>query len=498
MSASVQPGDILLGKYRVERVLGQGGMGVVVAVRHVQLGELFAIKMLLPSARKNPDATERFLREARASARLKGEHVARVHDVGSLDDGAPYMVMEYLTGDDLKQILKRQGPFPLNELALFLHQTCEAVAEAHALGIVHRDLKPANLFLTRKPNGAPCVKVLDFGISKELEPAEGAMSDLTKTGTFMGSPPYMSPEQMADIKATDRRSDIWSLGIILYELSTGQLPFRAQAATELVAKVLTTEPPAPSELCPDIPPTFDAIVARCLEKKPDARYQTPEELAADLEPLITGSLAGLVFGSATRVGLSGTPSTSGMVAPATGSSSPSSSSARSAQAAAATPAVLAPTVNEAAANAPTKIEKSGAAPEVTHSGQTDGAWGNTSIGPARKDKKVLLLAAALLMGGVMAFVMYIVVKPADAPNEHVAEILPTNFAKPTPLVTVAAPEGLKRSTEPVAAPSAASAQPATSAVASAHTPTATKAGATPTASAKPAGTSTSSVAGFDD
>ncbi|HRI72537.1 MAG TPA: serine/threonine-protein kinase, partial [Polyangium sp.] len=147
MSSAVQPGDVLLGKYRVERVLGQGGMGIVLAARHVQLGELFAIKMLLPKATEHPDAIERFLREARASAKLKGEHVARVHDVGSLENGLPYMVMEHLDGEDLKKVVKSRGGLPVDEAALYAYQACEAVAEAHANGIVHRDLRPANLFL---------------------------------------------------------------------------------------------------------------------------------------------------------------------------------------------------------------------------------------------------------------------------------------------------------------------------------------------------------------
>lgn len=284
MSSTVQPGEVLLGKYRVERVLGKGGMGIVVAARHVHLGELFAIKMLLPEAMDHHEAVERFLREARASAKLKGEHVARVHDVGSLENGIPYMVLEYLDGQDLKKVVRSRGGLPLDEAALYVYQACEAVSEAHSNGIVHRDLKPANLFLIQRPNGSPCVKVLDFGISKEIDPTNQLSSDLTRTGAFMGSPLYMSPEQMANIKAADVRTDIWALGVILYELAVGRVPFTAAAVTELVTKVLTTSPIAPSLARPGIPTAFDAIVLKCLEKQPEHRFQSVRELMEQLLP----------------------------------------------------------------------------------------------------------------------------------------------------------------------------------------------------------------------
>jgi serine/threonine-protein kinase len=529
MALRTQPGDILLGKYRVENTLGKGGMGIVVAVRHVHLGELFAIKMLLTAAQKSDGATERFLREARASAKLKGEHVARVHDVGSLDDGAPYMVMEYLVGDDLKQILKRQGPFPLNELALFVHQACEAVGEAHALGIVHRDLKPANLFLTRRPNGTPCIKVLDFGISKELDPDGGSMSDLTKTGTFIGSPPYMSPEQMSDIKATDRRSDIWSLGVILYELATGQLPFQGQGPTELIARILTSEPVLPSRLCPDIPLEFDAVVRRCLEKRPENRYQTPADLAADLVPLITGSLSGLLGGP---TALSSSP---GMVAPAvttgpaadsTGPRAPMRSSVTGSGVlpkASANPSPVesspgardaaseplqrdqtpAATVNDdSVANRPTKITTGNSAresaPNAMQNGQTDGAWGTTSNASSRKDHKALILIAALLTGGVLAVLLFMYAKPAGSAAENTAEILPTSFGKPTAVVGAPATESITQPA-PLVTPSSPilTAEPSAATTTRVAAPGAAKSSNTP-ATTKPATSVKSSVAGFND
>lgn len=292
MEQMFEPGALVAGKYRIEHVLGKGGMGVVVAARHVQLGELFAIKVMLPAALADRDGVERFLREARASVRLKGEHVARVQDVGNLENGAPYMVMEHLQGRDLKDVLKQRGPLPVEDVALYVYQACDAVAEAHALNIVHRDLKPGNLYLTTRANGTPCVKVLDFGLAKDLMASKELGSDLTTTGTFMGSPRYMSPEQMRQAKAADTRSDIWSLGVIMYELATGKTPFQADSITELVSEVLTSQPDRPSELRPTISKPFEAIVMRCLEKQPDARYQSVRELMAALRPLITADLVG--------------------------------------------------------------------------------------------------------------------------------------------------------------------------------------------------------------
>mgnify|MGYP000125460384 CR=1 FL=1 len=282
----VQVGETLLGKYRIERVLGQGGMGVVLATRHTQLNELFALKMMLPEALAHPGAAERFVREAQACARLKGEHIARVHDVGTLENGAPYMVMEYLSGEDLGQILQNRGALSVEETAFYVYQACEAIAEAHANGIIHRDLKPSNLFLTQRPNGTPCVKVLDFGISREINAADRVGPNLTKTGTAMGSPVYMPPEQMANAKSSDARSDIWSLGVILYELVTGNLPFCAELMTEIVTKVLVENPVPPSQVRPGIAPTFDTVIMRCLDKQPKNRYQSVAELMRALRPFV--------------------------------------------------------------------------------------------------------------------------------------------------------------------------------------------------------------------
>jgi serine/threonine-protein kinase len=276
----IAPGQVLAGKFQVERVLGQGGMGVVVAAHHLVLGQRVAIKFLLPEALAHRESVERFLREARAAVRLRSEHVGRVIDVGTFDDGAPYIVMEYLEGLDLAGYLQRSGPLPVPQVVDFILQACEAIAEAHAIGIVHRDLKPANLFLTQRADGSPLVKVLDFGISKAGN--QDADFSLTRTSAVMGSPGYMSPEQLRSSRDVDVRSDVWSLGVILFELATGRQPFVAESITELALKVAMD--PTPPLYAPHLPYGFDAAVGRCLEKDPGRRYFNVAELAQALAP----------------------------------------------------------------------------------------------------------------------------------------------------------------------------------------------------------------------
>ncbi|MCE9573819.1 MAG: protein kinase, partial [Deltaproteobacteria bacterium] len=276
----VTPGQILAGKFQVERVLGQGGMGVVVSAYHMVLGQRVALKFLLPEAMQHREAVERFLREARAAVRLKSEHVGRVIDVGTLEDGAPYIVMEYLDGTDLSGYVQRHGTLSVIQAVDFLLQALEAIAEAHALGIVHRDLKPANLFITRAPDGGALIKVLDFGISKAAT-ADQDFS-LTRTSAVMGSPGYMSPEQLRSTRDVDARSDIWALGVILYELTSGRQPFVAESITELALKVAMD--PAPPMYVAAMPAGFDQVVLRCLEKDPANRFANVAELAAALVP----------------------------------------------------------------------------------------------------------------------------------------------------------------------------------------------------------------------
>jgi len=280
-SSPVKPGDLIADKYRVERVLGAGGMGVVVVATHLQLDQLVAIKFLLPAVAKNPDAVARFTREARAAAKIQSEHVVRVLDVATAEGGAPYMVMEYLEGKDLETTLQDQGPLPIDNAVDYVLQALEALAEAHAAGIVHRDLKPANIFLARRADGSSVVKVLDFGISKL---SRGSDPQITTTSAQMGSPLYMSPEQLRRTKDVDARGDIWALGVILQELVTGEAPFMADSLPEIIAMILS-EPPLSMRLRrPEVSVQLEAVVKRCLEKDPDARFRNVAELARALQP----------------------------------------------------------------------------------------------------------------------------------------------------------------------------------------------------------------------
>jgi serine/threonine-protein kinase len=282
MSAPVELGTMIAGKYRVERVLGQGGMGVVVVAMHDELDQRVAIKFLLKDALADQEWIARFSREAKAAARIKSEHAVKVYDVGKLDGGAPYMVMEYLEGRDLQTILNEQQRLPVGEAVEYVLQACEAIAEAHAAGIVHRDLKPANLFVTHRTDGSPCVKILDFGISKMTSLTGGDNQTVTNTSAIVGSPLYMSPEQMRASKNVDRRTDIWSLGVILQELVSGSPSFVANTTAELCALVLTA-PPSPLDL-PSAPPGFADVISRCLKKTAEERFASIAELARALEP----------------------------------------------------------------------------------------------------------------------------------------------------------------------------------------------------------------------
>jgi serine/threonine-protein kinase len=283
--AHPKKGEVLAGKYQVEEILGAGGMGVVVAARHVALRQRVALKFLVPAATRMPGAAARFLREAQAAAAIQSEHVARVLDVGTLANGAPYMVMEHLSGVDLARHLKERGSLSLEDTVDFVLQASEALAEAHSLGIVHRDLKPGNLFLTRRPEGSPLVKVLDFGLSKVVLGEEDAPdTSLTATNVVAGSPHYMSPEQVRSLKHVDARTDVWALGVILYELLTGKRPFEGNTVTALCAAVAADTPPPARVLRPDIPQAVETLISACMEKDPSRRLPTVAHLAVGLAP----------------------------------------------------------------------------------------------------------------------------------------------------------------------------------------------------------------------
>ena len=283
--AGVHVGDVLAAKFRIEKILGAGGMGVVVAAHHIHLDEKVAIKFLLPEALNNPEAVARFAREARAAVKIKSDHVARIIDVGTLETGAPYIVMEYLEGGDLSAWIQQRGPLPIEQAVEFVLQACEALADAHALGIVHRDLKPANLFCIRGSDGLLSVKVLDFGISKITAlGASGSDMAMTRTTSVMGSPLYMSPEQLLSSKDVDARTDIWALGVILHELLTGTAPFSGETLAELCVKISSQPPPMLRDSRPDAPLGLQEAILRCLQKDRNLRFLNVAQLATALFP----------------------------------------------------------------------------------------------------------------------------------------------------------------------------------------------------------------------
>jgi serine/threonine-protein kinase len=278
----VSPGDIVAGKYRVDRMLGSGGMGVVVAATQTELDRPVALKFLLPEILAHPDLVARFAREARVAAKLQSEHAARVLDVGALDEDGPYIVMEFLDGEDLAWLLAQRGPLPFREAVGYVLEAAEAVAEAHALGIVHRDIKPANLFLAKRTSGPSIIKVLDFGLSKFSDLA-GAENVTSATGLF-GTPAYMSPEQLWSARNADGRSDIWSLGVVLYELLTAHSPFPHERMPELIAGILNRPVTPIDRRQTDVPHGLEAIVVRCMEKNPAERFENIAHLARALAP----------------------------------------------------------------------------------------------------------------------------------------------------------------------------------------------------------------------
>jgi tRNA A-37 threonylcarbamoyl transferase component Bud32 len=276
----IQPGTLLAGKYRVDRVIGRGGMGLVVAARHLALDERVALKFLLPDFATHPEAATRFLREAQAAVKIKSEHVARVSDVGTLGTGAPFMVMELLDGADLSKG-PRDSVLLVHDAVDFIIQACEAIAEAHAHGIVHRDIKPANLFLTHRSDGSPLVKVLDFGISKMVSLE---IEKLTKTSTVMGSMLYMSPEQMRASRAVDHRTDIYALGVSLYELLGGEQPFRGDTLPELCAEVLSGVPTPLLDLRPEVPEELVRVIEKAFARERGDRHPSVADFVIALAP----------------------------------------------------------------------------------------------------------------------------------------------------------------------------------------------------------------------
>jgi len=286
----LRPGNVFACRYLVERMLGEGAMGTVLAAEDITSGAKVALKCLLPGHHDDPAIVARFRREARATTRLRSEHVARVLDHGEAPSprGGPpllYLVMDRLEGADLREQIRTQGRIAAGRAAEYVSQACVGLAEAHALGIVHRDLKPANLFCTARPDGSVLVKVLDFGIAKFESPnASGDRLEMTEHASTMGSLFYMAPEQVLDARSVDGRADIWSLGVVLYQLVSGQRPFSGAEVTDVAFEILTGKPRPFAEAAPHAPPELASVVMRCLCHKRDDRWPNMVELARALAP----------------------------------------------------------------------------------------------------------------------------------------------------------------------------------------------------------------------
>jgi len=283
----LQAGAVVANRYLVERVIGEGNVSLVVAAKNLDLGELVALKILKPEMLTQPGALARFGREAKASVQIRTEYAGAVYDVGQLPDGTPFLVMEFLDGVDLGQFVATSGALTVSELVETVLQICEALAIAHSKGIIHRDLKPENLFRIAKADGMFVVKVIDFGISKSTLAGNVFGANLAATenlGGVSGTPYYMAPEQMSASTNIDARADIWALGICMYELLTGMVPFPGNSFAELCTHVLASPAPDVRAVRDDVPWELAHAITKCLEKDPNARYANVAELAAALYP----------------------------------------------------------------------------------------------------------------------------------------------------------------------------------------------------------------------
>jgi eukaryotic-like serine/threonine-protein kinase len=433
----VTEGQILAGKYRVERVLGSGGMGFVVAAWHLELEQRVAMKFLHPLALERADTAERFRREARSAAKIRSEHVARVIDVGIMEGGVPYMVMEYLEGHDIAGEMEKVGMLPIEDAIDFVLQAIEALAEAHAAGIVHRDLKPANLFIATRADGSRIVKVLDFGISKSLLGASVAELSLTRTSVLIGSPLYMSPEQMRSAKDVDTRTDIWSLGVIMYEMIAGQPPYTGDSIPALCASLLSDTPVSMRSLRADVPPELEDIIMRCLAKDRQYRFSTVGELARALAQFGSAGSQLHVDRASRVMGLGDSAPFSGSLG--TGSHRPSN------------------------AGQPTRVHQrpTPARATVDSWGRTDAPMktGNTADQP--KSRAPLLIGLALGVAALVSAVLFIGMRQPATPPTASASV-----AAPVPPLVVSTPEQVRtaepapRAPEPVVLPSAVAPDPA--------------------------------------
>lgn len=276
-------GTTIDGRYEVESILGEGGMGLVYKARHIVLNKPLAIKVLRPDVSRDEEIITRFRQEAQSASAIGNQHIIDISDFGVLPDGSTYFVMEYLDGTDLTGAIEDSGPLDPVRTVHIAKQLCQALGAAHDAGIVHRDLKPDNIYLIRRGGDSNFVKVLDFGIAK----VGGTSSKLTRAGQVFGTPHYMSPEQCAG-SGVDHRTDIYALGIILYEMTTGDVPFDADNLMGILTKHLYEEPVRPRERNPEIPEDLEMVILKAIAKQADARYQTMYELLEDLQRVEAG------------------------------------------------------------------------------------------------------------------------------------------------------------------------------------------------------------------
>ncbi|RMG15138.1 MAG: serine/threonine protein kinase, partial [Planctomycetota bacterium] len=285
-------GTTIASRYRILAKVGEGGMGTVYKAEHCLMEKIVALKVLHPALVSNRGSLDRFRQEIRAASRFQHKNVVQIYDAGEGEGGIFYMAMEFAAGDTLEEVIRREGALTIDRALAYFRQTLRAVAEAHKKRIIHRDLKSGNLILTRGKDGLPLVKVMDFGIAKiafDEQEALGAGPGLYRTqeGIVTGTPQYMSPEQ-ASGERVDHRSDLYSLGVILFEMLTGELPFRSDTPMGYLGKHIVEPPPRPSSLRPDLPPVLDEVVLRLLEKSPDDRYQSADQVLADLDVRCSG------------------------------------------------------------------------------------------------------------------------------------------------------------------------------------------------------------------
>lgn len=443
----------LAGKYRIEHVIGRGGMGIVLRAVHLRLDEPVAIKLLLQDVATEPSVVERFMREARAASKIKSPHVVRVTDIDVLPSGAPYMVMELLEGYTLAELCRAQGPLAPGLVTAYLRQACDALAEAHELGIVHRDLKPSNLFLWRRRDGTGVLKVLDFGISKlggQLQQGE-----ITQTDTLLGSPTYMSPEQLMSSRQVDGRSDIWSLGIVLYQCLTGTVPFKADTLPQICMKVLHDPVDPPAQRRDDLPPGLSEVVLRCLEKNPDNRFATATELSEALAPFAaTGALR-----------MADVPQRAwrGKTAP----ESMSETMRLVAELSASRPAASAvqPVAGGSTDGAAAPAAAAGTGSDEGQRSRTQGGWDAVSVvPPARPGRRRVLVAGAIGLGLVGCVAVALLTRSSGAPASAVSSSTPAELgarpASATASVTEIAPSTVATVPPEVTATATASAAPA--------------------------------------